>query len=47
MKRTTTVIVLVLIVVVFSGALYYLWAKNQEDPITYTTEKASKETSFQ
>lgn len=44
MKRTTTVIVLVLIVVVFSGALYYLWAKNQEDPITYTTEKASKET---
>ena len=44
MKRTTTVIVLILIVVVSSGALYYLWSKNQEDPITYTTEKASKET---
>lgn len=44
MKRTTTLIVLILIVVVFGGALYYLWDKNQEDPVTYTTEKASKET---
>jgi len=44
MKRTTTVIVLILIVITFGGALYYLWSKNQEDPITYNTEKASKET---
>lgn len=44
MKRTTTVIVLILIVAIFGASLYYLWAKNQEDPITYTTEKASNET---
>jgi HlyD family secretion protein len=44
MKRTTTVIVLILIVAIFGTALYYLWAKNQEDPISYTTEKATTET---
>ena len=44
MKRTTTVIILVLIVVIFSVSLYYLWSKNQENPITYVTEKASNET---
>ncbi|WP_045469791.1 efflux RND transporter periplasmic adaptor subunit [Winogradskyella sp. PG-2] len=44
MKRTTTIIVLILIVLVFGSSLYYLWAKNQEDPVTYTTEKASTET---
>ncbi|GGI56579.1 efflux RND transporter periplasmic adaptor subunit [Winogradskyella haliclonae] len=44
MKRTTTVIVLVTIVLVFAAALYYLWDKNQENPITYTTQTASKET---
>ena len=40
MKRTTTVIVLVIIVLSFVTALIYLWKKNQEDPITYTTDKA-------
>ena len=44
MKRTTTVIILVLIVVIFSVSLYYLWSKNQENSITYVTEKASNET---
>lgn len=44
MKRTTTVIVLIAIVLGFSVALIYLWKKNQEDPITYTTEKASEQT---
>ncbi len=44
MKRTTTVIVLVLIVVVFGTSLYYLWMKNQEDPVTYTTDVATEET---
>jgi len=44
MKRTTTVIVLILIVLVFGSALFYLWRKNQEDPKTYTTETASKQT---
>ncbi len=44
MKRTTTVVVLILIVLVFSVALFYLWQKNQEDPVTYTTQSASKQT---
>lgn len=38
MKRTTTVIVLVIIVLSFATALIYLWKKNQEDPVTYTTD---------
>lgn len=44
MKRTKTIIVLTLIVLVFGAALYYLWQKNQQDPVTYTTETASEET---
>lgn len=44
MKRTTTVIVLIFIVLGFTTALVYLWNKNQEDPINYTTEKASEQT---
>ncbi|MEY8849830.1 efflux RND transporter periplasmic adaptor subunit [Psychroserpens sp. XS_ASV72] len=44
MKRTKTLIALVLIVVVFAAALYYLWQKNQEDPISYTTEAPSEQT---
>ncbi|MBT8326055.1 MAG: efflux RND transporter periplasmic adaptor subunit, partial [Winogradskyella sp.] len=44
MKRTRTVIILVVIIVAFASALYYLWQKNQEDPITYATQQASKKT---
>lgn len=44
MKRTTTVIVLVAIVLIFAVALFYLWDKNQENPITYTTQSATTET---
>jgi len=44
MKRTTTVITLLIIVTAFATALIYLWGKNQEDPITYTTENASMQT---
>lgn len=44
MKRTTTVIVLILIVAIFGIALFYLWKKNQEDPITYTTESPVEQT---
>jgi len=44
MKRTKTIITLSLIVVVFTAALFYLWKKNSEDPITYTTEQASEQT---
>ncbi|WP_459211355.1 efflux RND transporter periplasmic adaptor subunit [Aquimarina rhabdastrellae] len=44
MKKTITIIILLLIVVVFVGALYWLFQKNQEDPIVYQTEQASTET---
>ncbi|NRA93294.1 MAG: biotin/lipoyl-binding protein, partial [Psychroserpens sp.] len=44
MKRTKTLITLLLIVVVFAVALFYLWQKNQEDPVKYTTEVPSQET---
>jgi len=44
MKRTTTVIVLVVIVLAFAVSLYYLWNKNQENPVTYTTQTASTQT---
>ena len=44
MKRTTTVILLVVIVLAFAASLYYLWDKNQENPVTFTTQTASVET---
>lgn len=44
MKRTTTVITLIVIVAAFASALLYLWSKNQEDPVKYTTDKASNQT---
>ena len=44
MKRTKTVIILVFIVAIFATALIYLWKKNQENPITYTTELPTEET---
>ncbi|QDO92929.1 HlyD family efflux transporter periplasmic adaptor subunit [Formosa sediminum] len=44
MKRSSTVIVLILIVVVFAISLFYLWKKNQEDPITYTTDVPVEQT---
>jgi len=44
MKKTVTRIILLLIVVAFGGAMYYLYQKNAEDPVTYETEQASKKT---
>jgi HlyD family secretion protein len=44
MKRTKTIVVLILIVVAFATALTYLWMKNQEDPVNYTSENASEQT---
>ncbi len=40
MKRTRTIVILVSIVVLFSAAMYWLWAKNAENPIVYETENA-------
>jgi HlyD family secretion protein len=44
MKRTSTVILLIVIVATFATALIYLWQKNQEDPVIYSTETPTKET---
>jgi len=44
MKKSVTIFILIFIVVTFAGALYYLYAKNAEDPIVYQTEKPSKQT---
>ena len=43
MKRTKTIIFLLLIVIVFGAALYYLWQKNRENPIKYTSESPTTE----
>ncbi|MDR6300187.1 efflux RND transporter periplasmic adaptor subunit [Mesonia maritima] len=44
MKRALTIIVLVIIAIAFVGSLYYLYQKNQESPVVYTTLKPSTET---
>lgn len=41
MKRIVTVTILIFIAVAFAGSLYYLYAKNQEDPVVYQTEQPS------
>lgn len=43
MKKVVTVIILIVIAISFVGALYYLFQKNQEDPIVYETETPSKQ----
>lgn len=44
MKKVVTFIILLLIVVLFGGALYYLYQKNSQDPVTYETASAEKRT---
>ncbi len=44
MKKSVTIFILIFIVVTFSGAMYYLYAKNAEDPIVYKTEKPTTQT---
>ncbi|NNM22033.1 MAG: efflux RND transporter periplasmic adaptor subunit [Flavobacteriaceae bacterium] len=43
MKKTVTIIILAVIAVTFIGALYYLFQKNQEDPVVYETESPTTE----
>lgn len=44
MKKTLTRIILLLIVASFGAAMYYLYRKNAEDPVTYETEQPSVKT---
>ncbi|NRS87297.1 HlyD family secretion protein [Flavobacterium sp. 7E] len=44
MKKGVTITILIFIAFAFFGALYYLYAKNQESPIVYATDKAETKT---
>ena len=44
MKKFVTISILAVIVLTFAGALYYLYQKNQEDPVVYQTEQPSVQT---
>ena len=44
MKKSITLFILLFIIITFSGAMYYLYSKNAEDPVVYKTEKPSKKT---
>ena len=44
MKKGVTLTILIFIAIVFFGALYYLYAKNQESPIVFETDKAEIKT---
>jgi len=41
MKRTGTIILLAFIVIAFIAGIYYIYSKDQQDPVVYETEKAS------
>ena len=43
MKKSVTLFILVAILVIFSGAMYYLYQKNSEDPIVYETETPTRQ----
>jgi HlyD family secretion protein len=44
MKKGVTITVLIFITILFFGALYYLYAKNQESPVVFETDKAEIKT---
>ncbi len=44
MKKTVTIIILAVILILFIGSLTYLFKKNQEDPVVYTTDEPAIET---
>jgi HlyD family secretion protein len=44
MKKGVTITILIFIAIVFFGALYYLYAKNQEKPVVFETEKSETKT---
>lgn len=44
MKKGVTITILIFITIVFFGALYYLYAKNQESPVVFQTDKTEVKT---
>ncbi|MEO2062379.1 MAG: efflux RND transporter periplasmic adaptor subunit [Christiangramia sp.] len=44
MKKYVTILILAVIAITFVGALYYLYEKNQEDPVVYQTEEPFEQT---
>ena len=44
MKKRVTITILIFIALVFFGALYYLYAKNQQAPVVFKTDKAEIKT---
>jgi len=44
MRKGVTIAILVFIAIVFFGSLYYLYAKNQESPVVFETEKPEVKT---
>tara|TARA_R110000868_G_scaffold363551_1_gene625867 strand:- start:555 stop:1670 length:1116 start_codon:yes stop_codon:yes gene_type:complete len=44
MKKGVTITILIFIALVFFGALYYLYAKNQQAPVVFKTDKAEIKT---
>jgi len=44
MKKTVTVIVLIFILALFGGAIYYLYQKDQQPPVSFTTTDPTTET---
>ena len=44
MKKGVTITILVFIALIFFGALYYLYAKNQEPPVVFQTDKTEIKT---
>jgi len=44
MKKSATIFTLIFIVIAFTGAMYYLYTKNAEDPVVYETEKPTTQT---
>ena len=43
MKKSVTIFILLAILVTFSGAMYYLYQKNAEDPVVYETETPTRQ----
>ena len=44
MRKGVTITILIFIAIVFFGALYYLYAKNQEAPVVFETDKPETKT---